>query len=96
MNVARFDFGKVVPEHLRHRRTRNIGALLRQPAVGKVAPRVLGVRHVDIRNDIHNAAVGFLGQTLVLATVARFHVVNRNLHAFRHNSGNGGIGVAEN
>ena len=52
----------------------DVGALLGEAGVGQVAAGVLAVGHVDVGDDVHDAAVGLLGQALVLAAVARLHV----------------------
>ena len=41
------------------------------------------ISHVHITDDIHNTTVGFLRQTLVLATISCLHVEDRNMQAFR-------------
>ena len=83
VNVARLDLGEVAPQHLCHRRARHVGALLGKTAVGKVAARVLGICHIHVRDDIDDASIRLLGQTLVLATVARFHMEDRNVQTLR-------------
>ena len=74
VDVARLDFGKVVVEYLGHGRAGHVSALLGQPAVGQITPRVLGVGHVHVADDVHDAAVRFLRKALVLAAVAGLHV----------------------
>ena len=94
-NVALFDVGKVRVKHLRHRRTGDIGALLRQTALGKIPPRVLGVCHVDVGNYIDDPAVGLLRKALVLAAVAGFHVEDRNVQPLCRDRRQAGVRVAE-
>ena len=48
-----------------HGRSGHIGALLGQSGVGQVAAGVLAVGHVHVGDDVHDAAVGLLGQALV-------------------------------
>ena len=74
MHVAGFDLGKVLMEHFCHWGAGDVGALLGQTAVGKVAAGMFAVRHVHVADDVHDAAVGLLGQALVLAAVACLHV----------------------
>ena len=56
---------------------------------------MLGICHIDIGNDVHDAAVGLLGQALILAAVARFHVKDRDVQPLCRDGGKAGIGVAE-
>ena len=74
VNVGRFDLGEVLMQHLRHGRAGDVGPLLGQTAVRQIAAGVLGVSHVHVGDDIHDAAVRFFGQALVLAAVAGLHV----------------------
>ena len=73
-----------------------VRAFLGQAAVGQVATSVFGVGHVHIADDIHDAAVGLFGQAFVLATVARFHVENRDVQALCGDGRKAAVGVAEN
>ena len=81
MNVGCFDLFKICVQHLSHRRAGNIRTLLRQTAVGKIAACVLGVCHINIRNDIDYASVSLLGKALILTAVARLHMKYRNMQA---------------
>ena len=74
MDIAGFNLCQIVVQHLGHGATGDVGALLGQAAIGQVAAGVLGVGHIHIADDIDNAAVGLLGQALVLAAVAGLHV----------------------
>ena len=85
VDVGRLDLREVRAQHLRHRAARHVRALLRQAAIGQIATRVLGIRHIHVGNDVHDAAVRLLRQALVLAAVARFHVENGNMQALRAN-----------
>ena len=69
-----------------HWRACHISAFLRQTAVGKVSSCVFAVCEVDIADNIHDSAVGFFRQTLVLAAISGFHVENRNMQALCRNS----------
>ena len=95
MDVARLDLGKIVPQDFRHWTARHISPLFRQPTVGKITAGVLGIRHVDVADDVHDAAVGLFRQTFVLAAVPRFHVENRNMQTLRTDDRQTGIGVAQ-
>lgn len=79
MNFRRFYLCKIMMQHLCHRGASYIGVLLRQPAICNISSGVFRVCHVDIRNDVHNAAVGFFRQALILAAVSGFHVEDRNM-----------------
>ena len=57
---------------------------------------MFAVGEVDIGDDIHDAAVGLLGEALVLASVACFHVEDRDMEAFGCNDAEAGVGVAKN
>lgn len=74
MDVAGVDFAQVFAQHLGHGASRHVSALFGQAALRQVAARVLGVGQVHVADDVHNAAVGLLGQALVLAAVASLHV----------------------
>ena len=94
-NVRRFDRSKVFRQHLSHRRTGHVGALLGQTALVQITARMLGIGKVHVRNDVHNTAVGLLGQAFILATVARFHVEDRNVKTLCGNGRQTRIGVTE-
>ena len=96
MNVARLDCRQILVQNFGHGAARNIGAFLRQTTVGQVAAGVLGVGHVHVADDVHDAAVGLLWQAFILAAVARFHVENRDVQALGRNGGKTAVGVAEN
>ena len=61
MNVAGLDPGKVVVQHLCHRASGHIGALLGKPALMEITTRVLAVRQIDVRDNVHDAAICFFG-----------------------------------
>ena len=95
-NIRSLDFLKICVKHFRHGRTRNVRAFFRKSAIGKISSRMFAIRHVDVGNYIDDSAVGLLGQTLVLATVSRFHVENGDVQPLRRNRRKAGIGVAKN
>ena len=70
MDVAGLYLLEVVVEHFGHGAAGDVGAFLGEAGVGQVAAGVLAVGHIDVGDDVHNAAVGLLGQALVLAPVA--------------------------
>ena len=57
---------------------------------------MLAVCHVDIGDDVDDAAVGLLGEALVLAAVAGLHVEDGDVQALCANDAKAGVGVAEN
>ena len=79
VNVARLDCGQILVQHFGHGAAGHIRAFLGQAAIGQVAASMLGIGHVHIADNVHDAAVGLFGQAFVLAAVARFHVENRNI-----------------
>ena len=95
VDVAGLDFGKVLVEHFGHGAAGDVGALLGQAALVEVLPGVLAVCQVHIRDDVHDAAVGLLGQALVLAAVARLHVENGDVQPFGADDAEAGVGVPQ-
>ena len=73
-DVGGLDLIQICAQDLGHGRARDVGALGRAAGVLEVAARVLGVGQVDVGDHVDDTAVGLLGQALVLAAVARFHV----------------------
>ncbi len=56
---------------------------------------MLAVGHVHVGDDVHNAAVGLLGQALVLAPVASLHVEDGDVQALGANDAQAAVGVAQ-
>ncbi len=96
MNVASLNCRQILVQNFGHGAARNVGAFLGQAAVGQVAAGMFRISHVHVADDVHDAAVGFLWQALVLAAVARFHVENRDVQTLGRDSGKAAVGVAEN
>ena len=82
-------------QNLRHRRARNIGALLGQTALGKISSCMLGVGEVDIGDDVNDSSVCLLGEALVLASVACLHMEDGNMESLCRDGGEAGVGVAK-
>lgn len=82
-------------QHLGHRGTGHVGALLRQAGVGQITAGMLGVGHVHIGDDVHDAAVRLLGQALVLAAVAGLHVEDGDVQPLRTDDGQAAVCVAQ-
>ena len=95
MDVAGLNLGEVVMQHLRHRRTRDVRALLREARVGQVAAGVLGVGEIHVADDVHDAPVGLLRQALVLAAVAGLHVEDRDVQPLRADDAEAGVRVPQ-
>ena len=95
MNIACLDFFEVLVEHLCHGRAGDVGALAGQAAFGEVAAGVLAVCQVHVGDDIDDAAVGLLGQSLVFASVAGFHMEYGDVQALGADDAQAGVGVAE-
>ena len=95
VNVAGLDLGEVVVQHLGHGAASHIGALFGQAAVRQIAPGVLRIAQVDVRDDVHDAAVGLFRQALVLAAVARLHVENRDVQPLRTDDRQAGVRIAQ-
>ena len=60
MDIRRLYLPQVAVQHLSHRRTGNVGTLLRQAALDEVSPRVLRVAQVNVGDDVHYPPVGLL------------------------------------
>ena len=57
---------------------------------------VLRVHEIEVRDPIDNPAVGLLGHVLVETAIARFHVIERDLHSLRHDPGDRTVGISQN
>ena len=94
-DVRRLDLVQVGAKDLRHGRARHVGALRGAAGVLQVAAGVLGVGQVDVGDHVDDAAVGLLGQALVLAAVARLHVEDGDVEPLGRDGGQAAVGVAE-
>ena len=94
-DVRRLDLVQVGAQDLCHGRARDVGALRRAAGVLEVAAGVLGVGQVDVGDHVDDAAVGLLGQALVLAAVARLHVKDGDVQALGRDGGQAAVGVAQ-
>ena len=94
-DVRRLDLAQVGAQDLRHGRARDVGALGGAAGVPEVAAGVLGVGQVDVGDHVDDAAVGLLGQALVLAAVARLHVEDGDVQALCRDGGQAAVGVAQ-
>lgn len=94
-DVGGLDLLKVGAQDLGHGRARDVGALRGAAGVLQVAACVLGVGQVDVGDHVYDAAVGLLGQALVLATVAGLHVEDGDVQALGRDGGQAAVGVAQ-
>ena len=94
-DVRGLDLLQVGAQDLRHGRARDVGALGGAAGVLEVAAGVLGVGKVDVGDHVDDAAVGLLGQALVLAAVARLHVEDGDVQALGRDGGQAAVGVAQ-
>ena len=94
-DVRGLDLVQVGAQDLGHGRARDVGALLGAAGILEVAAGVLGVGQVDIGDHVNDAAVGLLGQALVLAAVARLHVKDGDVQALGRDGGQAAVGVAQ-
>ena len=93
--VGCLDFGEVLVEYLGHGRTGDVCTLTGKSAFCQVSSCMLGVGEIDIRDDVHDAAVRLLRQAFVFAAVAGLHVENRNVKAFCADDTQAAVGVAK-
>ena len=95
VDVAGLNLGEVLVQDLGHGAAGDVGALLGEAGVGQVAAGVLAVGHIHVGDDVHNAAVGLLGQALVLAAVAGLHVEDGDVQALGTNDAEAAVGIAQ-
>ena len=94
-DVRGLDLVQVGAQDLGHGRARDVGALRGAAGVLQVAAGVLGVGQVDVGDHVDDAAVGLLGQALVLAAVAGLHVEDGDVQALGRDGGQAAVGVAQ-
>ena len=94
-DVRRLDLLQVGAQDLGHGRAGDVGALGGAAGVLEVAAGVLGVGQVDVGDHVDDAAVGLLGQALVLAAVARLHVEDGDVEPLGRDGGQAAVGVAQ-
>ena len=96
MDIGSANCLQILMQHLCHGRTGYISTLSGQTAFRQIPTGMLGVCHIDIGNNIHNPAVGFLRQTLILAAVACLHVENGNVQPLCGDGTQAGVGISQN
>ena len=62
----------------------------------EITPRVLAVCQINVRDDIHDTAVGLLRQAFILTAVACFHMEDGNMQALGGDRRQAGVGVPQN
>ena len=82
-------------QYLCHGRAGHIGALLGQAVICQIPTGMLRVTQVNIGDNVHDPAVGLLGQALILTAVAGFHMEDGNMQPLGTNDGQAGIGVTQ-
>ena len=95
VDIACFNLGEVLVKDFGHRGACDIGAFLREAAVGEVSSGVLAVGHIYIRDDVNNAAVGLFREAFVLAAIAGLHMEYRDVEAFGTDDAEAAVGVAK-
>ena len=95
VDVAGLYLLEVAVQDLGHGAAGDVGALLGEAGVGQVAAGVLAVGHVHVGDDVHDAAVGLLGQALVLAAVAGLHVEDGDVQPLGPDDAEAAVGVAQ-
>lgn len=95
VDVAGLDLFQVLVEHFGHGAAGDVGALLGQAVLCQVMTGVLRIAQVHIGNNVHDAAVGLLGQALVLAAVAGLHVEDGNVQPLGPDDAEAGVGVPQ-
>ena len=96
MDITCLNLSKVITKNLCHRRAGYVCTLLGQACVRKITTSVLGVCHVYVRDDVNNTAVSLLGKALILTSIARFHVEDRNMKSLGTDYRKARIGVTKN
>ena len=94
-DVRGLDLAQVGAQDLRHGRARDVGALRGAAGILEVAAGVLGVGQVDVGDHVDDAAVGLLGQALVLAAVARLHMEDGDVEPLGRDCRQAAVGVAQ-
>ena len=95
VDVACLDRSQIFVQNFGHGAAGHVRTFLGQTAVGQVAAGVFGISHVHIANDVNDAAVRLFGEAFVLATVARFHVENRDVQTLCRDCRKATVGIAQ-
>lgn len=83
-------------EDLCHGRPRDVDPFLGQAAFVEVSSGVFGVGQIDIRDDVHDASVGFLGEAFVFTPVPSFHMEDGDMEALGGDGGQAAVGIPQN
>ena len=95
VDVAGFDFLQILVEHFGHGAAGDVGALLGQAVLRQVAAGVLRVAQVHVGDNVHDTAVGLLGQALVLAAVAGLHMEDGDVQPLSADDAEAGVSVPQ-
>ena len=95
VDIGCLDLGKILMQNLGHGRASHVGALFGQARIRQIAAGVLGIGHVHIGDDVHDASVRLLRQALVLAAVAGFHMEDRNVQTLCADDTQAAVGVTQ-
>ena len=88
-------FGKLHGQDLEHRRSGLDDLVRRQSLAQQVFAGNRGVAEVDVRDMVHDLAVGLLGDALVEAAVAGLHVEDRDMALLRGDGAEAAVCVPE-
>ena len=94
MNIAGLNLCQILMQHLSHRATSHISTLLRQSTICQIAAGMLTISHIHIADDIHDATVCLLWQTLILTSVTSLHVEDGDVQTLSTNHAQARIGIA--
>ena len=94
-DIRCLDLIKVRAQDLGHGRASDVSALRGAAGVLQVAAGVLGVCQVDVGDHVDDAAVGLLGQALVLAAVTGLHVEDGDVEPLGRDGGQAAVGVTQ-
>ncbi len=95
VDVACLDRCQVLMQNFGHGAAGHVRTFLGQTAVGQVAAGVFRISHVYVADDIDDAAVRLFGEAFVLATVARFHVENRDVQTLCRDCREAAVGITQ-
>ena len=95
-HCAALDFILMGLDNFPHRRACDENMLPAYSLGNQIAPGVLCIGQVDVRDMIHNAPVGLLREIFVKTAVARLHMKNRDFQTLGRNRRQCGVGVSQN
>ena len=81
-NIASFNAIHMISQHFPHRRTSYENRLSVNPFRQKIAPGMLCIWEVNIRNMIHNLSIDHFTDVPIPAAVSSLHMENRDFQPF--------------